>query len=60
MCADVVFIKKRLINIESFDIFLFYYFFFLHTALSVPGKVITHTDINLSLFGGLWMMALAL
>lgn len=44
VCADVVFIKKRLINIESFDIFLFYYFFFLHTALSVPVKVITHTQ----------------
>lgn len=34
--------------------------FFLHTALSVPGKVITHTDINLSLFCGLRMMELAL
>lgn len=47
VCADVVFIKKRLINIESFDIFLFLlflFFFSLHTALSVPGKVITHTQ----------------
>lgn len=63
VCADVVFIKKKIDQhriVRYFPFFIISFFFSLHTALSVPGKVITHTDIKLSLFCGLWMMVLAL